>query len=185
MKENTLLIFSIKNDIPYMVKLKDIAIKSKVEWRHHNIADVAIIGIDVTNDTTLDSIFKKYALPVKNINAGKSVPSRDQDITFYGYPVIDLKLQHISALSFKAYLSSGLITQKINNKYSNVFFLDKPSIQGCSGSGVFIGVKKPVYVGRKTFLIGIMHGTQSDNTGGKMACVIPSYYIIELINGIK
>jgi hypothetical protein len=56
-----------------------------------------------------------------------------------------------------------------------------PSIEGCSGSGVYFSVKKAFYMGAKTTLmIGIVHGTQGDSTGGKLAAVTPSYYIFDL-----
>jgi len=64
----------------------------------------------------------------------------------------------------------------------NFYYLSVPSIQGYSGSGVYFSVKKTTiyYGGNKTFLIGIVHGTQSDDTVGKLAAITPSYYISEL-----
>ena len=56
------------------------------------------------------------------------------------------------------------------------------SIQGCSGSGLYFSVKKQTmyYGGDKTIMIGVVHGTKSDDTGGKLALITPSYYIAEL-----
>jgi hypothetical protein len=36
--------------------------------------------------------------------------------------------------------------------------------------------------GDGTILYGLMHGTISDETGGKLAAVTPSFYLIELLN---
>ena len=105
-------------------------------------------------------------------------------MTFLGYPVIDLEMEHFSALIFTGYRTSGLITQKRSDKKTkcNFYFLNIPSIQGCSGSGVYLSVKKGFFYNvHKTVMIGIVHGTQSDNTGGKMAAITPSYYVFELI----
>ncbi len=34
----------------------------------------------------------------------------------------------------------------------------------------------------KTLMIGVVHGTASDDTGGKMAAITPSFYIWDLLN---
>lgn len=68
------------------------------------------------------------------------------------------------------------------------YYLNIPSIQGMSGGGVYNGLLG--YGNRyggdgKTYMLGIMHGTKGDNTGGKLAVVTPSYYIWDLLNTIK
>lgn len=76
-----------------------------------------------------------------------------------------------------------LITQKgyDTKTKSNFFYLNVPSIEGCSGSGVFFSVKKAIYMaGKATLMIGVVHGTQGDSTGGKLAAVTPSYYVLDL-----
>ena len=60
------------------------------------------------------------------------------------------------------------------------FMLDKPSTQGFSGGPVVCleNPKKPVFY-------GIIHGTRQDNTGGKLAIVVHSAYLFELIQYAK
>ena len=35
--------------------------------------------------------------------------------------------------------------------------------------------------GNVTILIGVVHGTATDNTGGKLATITPSYYVWDLL----
>jgi hypothetical protein len=150
-------------------------------WQNHPIADISIIQLTPKNGEVKDRI-TKYSFPIRQISFQKDLPERETDLTFLGFPVVDLNMEYFSPLIFTGYRSSGFITQRRadTNTKCSFFFLNVPSIQGCSGSGVFSSVKKAMYFGSsKTFMIGIMHGTQSDNTGGKMAEVTPTFYILD------
>lgn len=48
---------------------------------------------------------------------------------------------------------------------------------GVPGKGLLLPT-----LGTPTLCLGIVHGTISDNTGGKMAAVTPSIYILETID---
>ncbi len=183
MDDSTQVVFRIDNDKPFKKTLKEMILSDQVSWKIHPEADIAIIELKLPNDAVLKKRFETLAFPINQIYNGRELPSRSADITFLGFPVIDLDLVHFSALLFNANISSGLITQERgdNKQKCTFYYLDTPSIQGCSGSGVFVSVEKDVYVGGdKTIMIGIMHGTYSDNTGGKIAAVTPSYYIFDL-----
>lgn len=178
------VVFSIGNDKPLIKDFKKLTLDRNITWYVHDTADIALIELKIPDDTLLENRYIKLAFPINQIYSGTVLPSRSSDITFFGYPVIDLELEHFSALTFTAYLCSGLITQKRGDtkKKSTFFYLNTPSIEGCSGSGVFYSVSKEMYIGGdKTILIGIMHGTYSDSTGGKMAAVTPSFYIFDLL----
>ncbi len=59
-------------------------------------------------------------------------------------------------------------------------------MQGCSGSGVYFSVKKGFYIGGKvTVFIGIVHGTATDDSGGKLATITPAYYIWEVLKTLN
>jgi hypothetical protein len=67
------------------------------------------------------------------------------------------------------------------------FLLEDPSIEGYSGAPVF-DLGEPIagpggfqLGGRQTGCFGIISFTKSDNTGGKMAGVVPTKCILELI----
>jgi hypothetical protein len=81
--------------------------------------------------------------------------------------------------------SGGKFTQTRADTKSkcNFYYLSIPSTQGCSGSGVYFSVEKAtLYLrGSKTLMVGVVHGTQSDDTGGKLAAITPSYYVVELL----
>lgn len=184
MDKKSQIVFRIGNDKPLIKQFKDLTLDPKIIWVRHDVADIAIIELKLPKDTLLSNRYKRLAFSINQIYSGKELVSRSADLTFFGYPVIDLDLEHFSPLTFNAYLASGLITQyrgdiKIKCTF---FYLNTPSIQGCSGSGVFFSVSKPMFFGGDTtVLVGIMHGTYSDNTGGKLAAVTPAYYIFDLL----
>jgi hypothetical protein len=73
-----------------------------------------------------------------------------------------------------------------NKKPSTFFALENPSIGGYSGCPIFdtgIRVMGPMTTmdGSGLRCHGVMHGTISDETGGKLALVTPSYYLHDLI----
>lgn len=177
------IFFRVGIDKPLIKELKNLSLDTNVTWIYHPVADIAVLELKFPQDSILKGRYKELAFPISQIYGRKDLPSTDADIVYYGYPIIDLKLEHFSALSFSSHLSSGLITTiRGDTKTScNFFYLDSPSIEGCSGSGVFYGVKKTMYIGSKTtVLIGLIHGTYCDNTGGKIAAVTPSFYIYDL-----
>jgi hypothetical protein len=184
MDSQSQVVFSVGNDKPFIKDLKQLTLNKNIIWNTHDVADISLIELRIPEDTILKNRYIKLAFPINQIYFGKDLPSRSADITFFGYPLIDLKMEHFSALTFTAYICSGLITQyrgdiKIKSTF---FYLNSPSIQGCSGSGVFFSVLKDMYLGGDTtLLIGIMHGTYSDNTGGKIAAITPAFYILDLI----
>lgn len=185
MRTDALVVFRIDGDIPVSISLTEMT-QSKIPiWTHHNIADIAIIEIN-SKDPNLAKRLTNFSLSSDRILSTKEIPDRDMNVFFLGFPMLDMKLEHFSPLTFWCYPSSGLITQKRadTKQKCNFFYLDVPSIQGCSGSGVYVGVSRNgVRFGpNKTYLIGIMHGTFGDNTGGKMAMVTHSYYLWDLLD---
>ncbi len=183
MKNDAKIIFRLNGDKPGIYDLLPITKGKSLTWKIHPVADAAIIELE-TQDQSIKNMLNAYAFPAELIYGGKELPIRGADLTFLGYPVVDMEMEHFSPLMFTAYLSSGLITQPRADTKSkcNFFYLSIPSIQGCSGSGLYFSVKKQVmyYGGNKTIMIGIVHGTQSDNTGGKLAAITPAYYVAEL-----
>jgi hypothetical protein len=183
MKNDAKIIFRLKGDKPGIYDLLPITKGKSLKWKTHPIADIALVELE-TQDQSIKKILQDYAFPAELIYGGKELPARGADLTFLGYPVVDMEMEHFSPLMFTAYLSSGLITQQRADTKSkcNFFFLSVPSIQGCSGSGLYFSVKKQTmyYGGGKTIMVGVVHGTKSDDTGGKLALITPSYYIADL-----
>lgn len=181
LKDDSKVILRQKGDMPKIINLKSIVKNNELKWKNHPIADLSVIEIK-TNDKSLNNYFERWGFPINQISVTKNLPSRDAQISYLGYPIIDLSIEHFSPLTFESKLSSGLLTQNRydNNKPCNFFFLNNPSMQGCSGSGVYYSVKKTMfYGGDKTILIGVVHGTKGDNTGGKLAAITPSFYFFD------
>lgn len=183
LKDSSKVVFRLKGDKPGIYDLLPLTKAKSMAWKHHPVADVAMLELDIGN-APIKTIIQERAFPAEFVYSGKELPKRDVDLTFLGYPVVDMEMEHFSPLLFTAYLSSGLITQQRYDTGTkcNFFFLNVPGIEGCSGSGVFFSVKKAMFMaGKATLMIGIMHGTKGDNTGGKLAAVTPSYYAAELL----
>jgi hypothetical protein len=183
LKESAKIIFRLAGDKPGIYDLLPLTRAKKLIWKNHPIADMSMIELFANNNNILQ-IFQKWSFPIGQISGVKQLPSREADLTFLGFPLIDLEMEHFSPLVFTGYLASGFITQlRYDTKTKcNFFYLNVPSIQGCSGSGVYFSVKKGMYVGGSvTLFIGIVHGTQGDNSGGKLAAITPSFYINDLL----
>lgn len=180
------IVFQLENNKPAIIDLHMLVKRPVFDWHHHPVADISLLEIFPNNDI-IKKLLKDYSFPFKQIASFKKLPAKEADLTFLGYPMLDLDMEYFSPLVFNGNLASGLITQKRydTNTKSSFFYLNVPSIEGCSGSGVYFSVKKGFYYGGKlTVLIGVVHGTKTDNTGGKLAAITPSYYIKDLLNDL-
>lgn len=77
------------------------------------------------------------------------------------------------------------------NTPSLFFFLQDPSIGGLSGGPVWDLLQPQIIDNRQIVrggipvCCGIVHGTLSDGTGGKLAAITPSFYLVELIRSLE
>jgi hypothetical protein len=132
-------------------------------------------------------LLDKRCFPFDHIEGKESFLSRDIEITCVGFPNGLGVSGRFSPFTFRSYISSGIITlNRADTKTPSDFFcLESPSIGGYSGGPVFdLGYQVTgamTTTKDKTRLLGIMHGTISDNTGGKIAAVTPAKYILEII----
>lgn len=182
MKNNSNIVFRTSGDKPGILNIIQLT-KNKLDWIIHPEADLALIELFPFNNDTKQRL-QEWSFPSTFIHRDRVTMSRDNDVTFFGYPLLDLDLVHFSTLSFTAYLSSGFITNKRYDiqKKCTFFYLDQPSMQGCSGGGVFASVKKAIYYRLKnTIMLGIVHGIAGDETGGKLAAITPSFYIWDIL----
>ena len=179
-----ILIFRAENDKPFIVPLESFTKKKINTWTNHKEADISYIEI-MPYDNDSGSRLKQWSFPVDKIYDSRQAIPREMTITCMGFPVVDEIGQHFSPLTFNSFFSSGLVTMKrADNKTQAIFqLLQNPSIQGYSGGPVLMGLENAgISVDwNETLLVGIMHGTYSDNTGGKLAMVTPSFYIREIL----
>ncbi|MNK15588.1 hypothetical protein D3C87_337340 [compost metagenome] len=183
MDDQSYLWFANSDDTPNKILLKNLTINNEVRWYNHGIADLSMIELKVPENESLKKIFESLAFPLERIYTKKqAIKSYNSDVSYIGYPRIDLNMERFSTLHFIGRLASGFITQnRFDTNTPCVFiFMSSPSMQGCSGSGVYLGVDKGITLGpSETFMIGVMHGTAADSTGGKMAMFTPAFYILD------
>lgn len=182
LNEATLVHFSGKNGtISRLLK----AIKHNNPVISHKSADVSAVEINIMAFYSLNTDCVIYDASIINKSKIANL-SRDTELTSIGFPNglgISLKFE---PLTFRSYAASNIIKNvSIDSGYvSDVFFLENAGCGGYSGCPVIdLGYRVDGLMTQtsSTFIYGIMHGTMSDVTGGKMAVVTPAYYILDII----
>lgn len=178
------LVFRVGNDMPVSVQLDKFTGGKPGKWIRHQEADVSVLEITPFNDDTRSRLISSH-FPLNQIHSEKEAISRDMDVMALGFPVVDFIGNHFSPLTFKSSFSSGLVSMKRadTKTISDFQLLENPSVQGYSGGPVLIGLIKGgvMYGPDRTWLVGIVHGTFFDNTGGKLAMITPAYYILDIL----
>jgi hypothetical protein len=159
---------------------------NKLPWVAHPIADVAILRLENKSKFSMSGMLHSFDIVV--LVSDLKAPPREEILTLLGFPLALGVQQKISPLAKESKVASGLYEIPIDGNSTTVFFLSDPSIQGYSGSPVFafpfklfstggpiLEVKKP------SRCYGLISSTLSDNTGGKLAQVVPSSQIYETI----
>lgn len=179
---HTLLVFGQSNDIPLTISFSELTQGNN--WKSHSVADMAIIKLNIINH---QSLFIERCFPFDHINLSCKCASRDDQLTVIGFPN-GLGVQgKFSPLTYRSYPASSFLTlSRADTKTPSDFFcMENPSVGGYSGGPVFdLGYEKigcAMTTKEMTQMHGIIHGTMSDNTGGKIALVTPMYYLIDLI----
>lgn len=156
-----------------------------VGWRHHKVADMSVFPIFFTEDNK--RFMENRFFPYDHFNLEHRAVSRDYELTAIGFPHGLGTEGLFSPFTFRSYASSGFVSlNRADTKTMSDFFcLENPSVGGYSGCPVFDlgystnGVMQ--ITKERTWCHGIMHGTMSDNTGGKIAMVTPAFYLKDLI----
>jgi hypothetical protein len=101
-----------------------------------------------------------------------------------GFPLGLESSTYFSPWSRQTHAASGLLEEP--GKNCVFFVLEDPSVGGYSGAPCFdTGIIKlgiATITSSDTKCYGMVRATLSDNTGGKLAVVVPSFYIVELLN---
>ena len=159
-----------------------------LKWIHHSVADISVFQIHFTSEN--ESFMEGRFFPFDHFNLERIPVSRDYELTSIGFPHGLGTNGLFSPFTFRSYASSGFVTlQRADTKTDCIFFcLENPSVGGYSGCPVFdlgysyngvLSISKG-----QTVCHGIMHGTISDHTGGKIAMVTPAFYLNDLIHPI-
>ena len=182
--ENTIIIVATKEGKAKQLSLTMFGNMSN--WKHHTFADISAFRIFPSADN--DEFLRGRFFPFDHFNFTKIPVSRDYELTCIGFPNGLGAAGMFSPLTFRSFAASGFITMPRSDTKQNCdfFCLENPSVGGYSGGPVLdlgystngvMTIKK-----EKTVCHGIMHGTMSDNTGGKIALVTPAYYLQDIIS---
>jgi len=161
------------------------------KWILHAVADVAVLPLRPT--AQLEPLLTSRALPPSIFVSKLEAPPRDRPLTIVGFP-LGLGVAFtgpegkISPITKESKTSSGLLTlmRSDTKKPTEFFVLDSPSVGGFSGAPVFIlpaafSQGPGIAFSAATLFVGLVHGTMSDDTGGKFAVVVPSAFVTQAL----
>ncbi len=188
MAPNNKAVLRGKEDTPITLSLSELSgYKDKLSWSFHEVADIAVLPLNPTKEIIQQHLTNRF-LPFEVLVPDLRTPERETPLTVVGFPKGLGVEGHFSPLTLQSYASSGLLSMKRfdTHKISTLFLLQDPSVGGYSGAPVFdLGRYKwggaIATTGTGTLCFGIMHGTISDDTGGKLSAVTPSKFIIETL----
>ena len=167
---------NLATGLPFAFKINQL--NKMVIWLYHPIADIAVLEVEPNKKLDLSL----YVLPISFFEKSfTSIPERESIVTMYGMPDVYADLE-FAPFTCDSYPASNLWVSyfDVTGNHFKCFMLDKPSTQGFSG-GPVISFSNP----DNPICYGIIHGTRQDNTGGKLAIVVHSAYLFELIDYAK
>jgi len=173
--------FPLKSLVPGATELK---------WLAHTHADVAALQISPAPDLLKDHLDGHF-MPSSWLEAAQEAPLRAITLTVLGFPLQLGISRYFSPISRETRAASGLLElPRFDTKVMSIFFVTQdPSVGGFSGAPVFDtrlpysteNVGLHVQMGVEPRIVGLMHGTLSDNTGGKFGAIVPSFAILEVL----
>ncbi len=190
MKSDAVVTIQGVNDMPLNYPIQELTGTMGIKWVLHDSEDVAVLLLHP--DPVISSSLQHHFSRKEILSTETAAPSRDRPVTTLGFP-LGLGIQgHFSPISRESRPASGLVTliSPTTKKPTVFFLLDNPSIGGFSGAPLLVlptpytsggGLVFP-HTGTGPICVGVITATISDETGGKMAAVTPSVYIVETIN---
>lgn len=168
-----------------IISVKLNQLKTNRDIINHPHADISVIEVNIPFYNTLNS--DAVIFPTSIIDKNKIVAlSRDEELTSIGFPKGLGTNNLFEPLTFRSYPASNIISNiGLSEGYrSDIFVMENASCGGYSGCPIVdLGYKVNGFMTQtsNTYIYGIMHGTISDDTGGKMAVVTPAYYVFDII----
>lgn len=167
--------------------LSTLVVASQPNWKISPDADLAVLRLDPSTEFVRERL--KF-LPASIVLSEKTSPSRDLTLTVFGFPLGLGAVAHFSPISRETKLASGLIDLPKHLKVDGpVLLTQDPSVGGFSGAPLFdtgLPVSSPearLDIRKATVtLIGIVSGTISDETGGKLGVIVPGYRVHEALH---
>ncbi len=187
MQLNCQFIVKGANDTPLVLSVDDLTQQTtNIPWKIHSEADMAVLKLNPKPQLITTALVNRF-LPSDNIFKDKKAVDRNTQLTVIGFPQGLGAVGNFSPLTFRTHASSGLISLSRfdNGKPCTFIIMENPGVGGYSGGPVIdISIYQNMgmtMTGEGTLVHGILHGTISDQTGGKLAAVTPSYYLFDLI----
>ena len=149
---------------------------------NHPTADIAKaqINVNAANQTYLEG----RCFPYEQVETNSTTISKDLQLTSIGFPLgLGATGHTFSPLTFRTFVSAPSITlpRFDNSTPCDFIILELPSIGGYSGGPLFdlgyVISGGMTTTKEHTILHGIVHGTISDPTGGKLAAITPCSYL--------
>lgn len=173
-------ILSDLNGVPTKVLLSDLL--GGASFTNHATADLAKVKINITATNTPH--LKERCFPYDQIDLTINPISKDIELTTIGFPLgLGAVGAKFSPLTYRSYVASPIITlPRFDNQIpSDFIILELPSIGGYSGGPTFdlgyVISGGMTTTKEKTILHGIVHGTITDQTGGKLAAITSCKYL--------
>ncbi len=176
----TYIVLSDANGVPTKVNLN--VLLGGAAFVNHPTADLAKAKINVS--ATNQAHLQNRCFPFSQIAVSPITLSKDLELTSIGFPLgLGATGNTFSPLTFRTFVSAPSITlpRFDNNALCEFIILELPSIGGYSGGPLF-DLGYVIHGGmtttkEHTSLHGIVHGTISDPTGGKLAAITPCSYL--------
>jgi hypothetical protein len=180
-----------EGDKPLQFRIQEISGKQgDQKWINHRQADISVLSLEPSPEVSKH--FSEHFLPMNLFPEKLAAPSRDRPLTVLGFPLGLGVKEKFSPISKECKPASGLLplARFDNQQETSFFLLDSPSIGGFSGAPVFLlpgtfsrstGSASALVFSKKLQCVGVVHGTISDKTGGKMAAITPSWFVVETL----
>lgn len=184
MDRSAYVIIQGKDNVP--VKIELIKLANPINWVNHPEADLSVLKLNPENEI-MELYLQERFIPFEMVDTTKVPVTRNTQLTIIGFPLGLGAVGHFSPLTYRTFPSSSYITlNRFDIKTPQSFIiLENPSIGGYSGGPVYdlsiIESGNMTMTGAGTKLQGFIHGTISDETGGKLAAITPAYYLSDLI----
>jgi hypothetical protein len=180
MDKNSYVLLQAEGPKPLKVSLLELSGSSgDIAWRSHRQYDVAVVRL-IPPETIRPSL-KGHFLPSSYIEVQS--PSRDVLLTVIGFPLTFGSDTLFSPISRDTNIAGG----PVGSKNGPVLLLQDPSVGGFSGGPVFDMRRPRLRAGgidviqADPALVGIVSGTFSDDTGGKLGAIVPVEALLELL----
>ncbi len=171
---------------PLTCDMKDLTESGNEQsWFFHSEADVALLPLDLSEK--FEGIIKVLEPSFFQTNEDEYGQYRNRELTTIGFP-LNLGLSgNFSPITKSSKVASNLFRHRRADKNIETTFLilDDPSVQGFSGAPVYalskLKLRDVTFRIGPFICVGLVHGSISDNTGGKFAAIVPGYFIIQTI----